>query len=74
MNAEMGPASRIQGIGGFVTAQTLTAAGRVQPHRKPRGGWSILQKNRVAFSAGERTLTAGIGHPSERRATVSGAR
>ena len=54
VNTEMGPASRVRGIGGLVPTEALTAAGRVQPHGKPGGVGSIVQNNRVALRTGRR--------------------
>src|SRR5215208_5645 len=74
MNAEMGPASGVRGIGGLVATEALTAASPVQPHGKPGGDSPIVQNNRVAKSIGEGTLTAGGGEAVKSGATVSGNR
>ena len=70
----MGPASRIRGIGGLVSTQALTAAGRIQPHGEPGGGGAIVQNNRVAQSIGEGALTAGGGDAGKGGAAVGGDR
>src|SRR6266576_6439614 len=74
VNAEMGPASRVKRSGGLVAAQALAAARGVEPHCEPDAGWLVVQKNRIALSAGEGTLTAGICDPGEGGAAVGGAR
>ena len=42
VNAKMGPAIRARGVGGFIAAQTLCAAARVQPDREPRARRPIV--------------------------------
>ena len=54
MNAEMGPASRVRGIGGLVAAQALTAAACVEPDGEPGGVSAIVQKNRVTLGTQQR--------------------
>ena len=61
VNTEMGPASRVRGSGGLVSAQALTAAGRVEPDGEPGGVSAIVQNNRVAHGTGKGALTAGGG-------------
>jgi hypothetical protein len=74
MNAEMGPASRVRGIGGLVAAQALTAAGRIEPDGEPGGVSAIVQKNRVALGTSKGALTAGVGDAGEGSAAVGGYR
>ena len=74
MNAEMGPASRVRGIGGLVAAEALTAAGRIEPDGEPGGVSAIVQKNRVALGTGKGALTAGVGDAGEGSAAVGGDR
>ena len=74
MNAEMGPASRVRGIGGLVAAQALTAAGRIEPDGEPGGVSAIVQSNRVALGTSKGALTAGIGNAGEGSAAVGGDR
>ena len=50
----MGPATRVPGCCRFVSAETLAAARRIQPDRKPSAAWSVIQNNRVAKSVRER--------------------
>src|SRR5262245_1069985 len=70
----MGPASRVGGIAGFVSAEALAAASPIQPHREPGGRRAIIQNNRIAHRIGEGTLTAGIGDAGKGSATVGGDR
>src|SRR5205823_12791797 len=74
VNCEMGPAIRVPGSGGFVSAEALTAAARVEPDREPSAAWLVVQKNRIALRTGEWALTARVGETSERGAAVGGDR
>src|SRR5438094_5329284 len=42
-SAEMSPAIRVVGREGLVAAETLTAAGRIEPNRNPIAGWLVVQ-------------------------------
>src|SRR4029077_1785965 len=57
VNAEMGPAIWVPGIGGLVPAQGATPI-PVDPDCEPSLGWLVVQNNRVAKGIGERTLAA----------------
>src|SRR5450432_2129926 len=61
VNAIVGPASRVHGIGGLVPAEALTAAARVEPDGEPGSGWAVVQNNGVAKGTGERALAAAVG-------------
>ena len=74
MNAIMSPAIRIAGSGGLIPAETLTAAGPVQPHREPGLGRLVIQNHRVAKRIGEGALAAGGGKAYKGVAAVSGNR
>ena len=74
VNAEMGPASRVRGSGGLVSAEALTAAAPVEPDSEPGGGWAVVQNNGVANGIGEGALTAGGGEAGEGGAAVGGDR
>src|SRR5207244_2016289 len=73
VNAKMGPAIGIRGIGGLKPAQG-TARVAIQPHSKPSLGRLVIQNYRVAKGIGKRTLTAGIGDSCESGATILGDR
>ena len=45
MNAEMGPAIRVRGSGGLVTAEALGAAARVEPDGEPGAGRAVVENN-----------------------------
>src|SRR5439155_21957168 len=74
VNAEMGPAIRVRGIGGLISAHPLTAAAHVKKDSKPSLAWLVEQNNGVAQGIGERALTGGPGEPGEGGAAVGGDR
>src|SRR5207244_5647723 len=74
VNAEMGPAIRVRGIGGLVTAHAATTAAGVDPDREPSLGWLVVQKNGVTLRTSKGALTTGVGDPGKRRAAVGRAR
>jgi hypothetical protein len=74
MNAIMSPAIRIAGSGGLIPAETLTAAGPVQPHREPGLGRLVIQNHWVAKRISERALTAGGGKAYKGVAAIGGNR
>src|SRR5439155_23689226 len=70
----MGPAIRVRGSGGLVTAEALGAAARVEPDGEPGAGRAVVENNGVPLSTGEGTLAAGVGQASEGRAPIGGHR
>src|SRR5207244_11731490 len=74
VNAVMGPAKRIRGIGGLITAHAATAAAGVDPDGEPSLGWLVVQKNGVTLRTSKGALTARVGDPGKRRAAVGRAR
>ena len=71
VNAKMGPASRVQRIGGLVPAQGAAPVA-VEPDGEPGAGWLVVQNNRVAKGIGKWALTAGGGDAGEGGAAVGG--
>ena len=74
VNAVMGPAIRVRGIGGLVPAEALTAAAPVEPDSEPGSGWPVVQNNRITKGIGERALAAGGGDAGEGGSAVGGDR
>ena len=70
----MGPAIRVRGIGGLVSADALRTAARVKIDSKPSLAWLVEQNNGVALGAGEGALAVGAGEAGEGGAAVSGDR
>src|SRR6478752_6192903 len=57
VDTEMGPASRVRGIGGLVATEALSAAACVEPDGEPGGVSAIVQNNRVALGTSKGALT-----------------
>src|SRR4030095_10826958 len=74
VNAEMGPAIRVPRRAGPVPAQTLTAAGRVEPDGEPNAAFAVVHNNRVAKGIVEGACTGARGEADEGVATVGGDR
>ena len=74
VNAEMGPAIRVCGIGGLVPAKAEAAAAPIDKDSKPSLAWLVVQSNGVAQRIGEGALTGGLGEAGERGAAVFGDR
>src|SRR5436190_11011092 len=70
VNAVMGPASRVRGIGGFVPAEALTATARVKPDSEPGTGGAVVENNGIAKGTGERALAEGGGDAGEGESAV----
>jgi hypothetical protein len=70
----MAPAIWIGGGGGLVSADALTAAGRVKKDSEPNAGWTVVQNNGVAKGILERTLAVGGGEAGEGGAAIGGDR
>ena len=71
VNAKMGPAIWVRGIGGLKPAQGATRIA-IQPDSKPSLGWLVIQNNRIPKGIGKRTLTAAVGDTRESGATIRG--
>jgi len=69
----MGPAGRVRGIGGLVTAH-CTARVPVDPDGQPGAAWFVVQNNGVAKGIREWALAAGVGDSGESGTAVCGAR
>ncbi len=74
VNAEMGPAGRVRGRGGLVTAKRAAARVAVDPDREPGAGWFVVEKNGVAEGIGKGATTAAVGEAGEGGAAVGGER
>jgi hypothetical protein len=61
VNAKMGPAIRVRGIGGLIRAQALTAAACIEPDGEPGARWFVVQSNRVAHGTTEGALAHHTG-------------
>ena len=71
VNAEMGPAIWVRGIGGLKPAQGAARVA-IEPDSKPSLGWLVVQNNRITKGIGKRTLTAGVCDTRECGATIRG--
>ena len=73
VNTKMSPASRVQRIGGLVSAQ-CAAPVAVEPDGEPGAGWAVVQNNGVAKCIVKGALTGRVGDAGEGGAAVRGAR
>ena len=73
-SAEMGPAIRVLGSCGLISAQALTAAGAIQPDRNPSAGRLVVENNRVAKGVVEGALAIGLRKAGKGSAAIGGNR
>ena len=73
VNAKMGPAIWVRRIGGLVSAQGAARVA-IEPDSKPSPDGLLYRTTGSPKVLAKRTLTAGIGHTGESRATVLGNR
>ena len=73
VNAEMGPAIWVRGIGGLKPAQGAARVA-IEPDSKPSLGWLVVENNRITKGIGKRTLAAAVGDTRESGATIRGDR